>query len=107
MKIINNRKPLILTAATIFAAAALATAAGGVDPIKIRLLKAAPELDFHMPAPGDTAVAPENQFKATGLLDNISPADPFASQRQDWTTLLPDTAGVFHLAGAKVPNGER
>ena len=106
MKIINNRKPLILTAATIFAAAALATAAGGVDPIKIRLLKAAPELDFHMPAPGDTAVAPENQFKATGLLDNISPADPFASQRQDWTTLLPDTAGVFHLAGAKVSDGE-
>ena len=60
--------------------------------------KAAPAVDLNMPAVPDS-MSKENPFSASKLLDMRGALNP-AEFDQDWTTILPDTAGRVALKKA-------
>ncbi len=83
---------------------ALATIAGvalAENPIRISSVRHKASPEFPLPAAVDTARGAENKFDPASLLDAQPALRQAILQSQDWTTMLPDTAGVLRLVGPK------
>ena len=68
------------------------------EPLVIREYKASQPTVFPLPAVTDSASSLGNEFKPSSLLESPDPA--LRAQLQDWTTMLPDSAGNLSLVKA-------
>lgn len=104
---------ILSTAIGAYALLAVAVSAE-TDSIPIPSLRILDKGHFLLPAVPDS-VSPENPFKPESLFESSKPVSPareainnaalrkfVQSQRADWTTLLPDTAGNFRLGSGPV-----
>lgn len=69
------------------------------DEVVIPELQLSPVIEFKVPSLPDSVDRDVNKFDKNDLLKNVVPSTSafWKSQRQDWTTIMPDTSGVYHL----------
>lgn len=70
-------------------------------PVRISSVRHRVSPEFPLPALPDSSRGSENRFEASSLLDAQPALRQAILQSQDWTTMLPDSAGVLRLVGAK------
>lgn len=83
------------------ALAAITTGALAESPVKISGVRHKASPEFPLPAATDSTRGSENKFEPASLLDMQPAMRQAILESQDWTTMVPDTAGVLRLAGAE------
>lgn len=71
------------------------------NPILIESVRHRVSPEFPLPVTPDSTRGSENKFEPASLLDARPALRQAILESQDWTTMLPDTAGVLRLVGPK------
>ncbi|MDE5773453.1 MAG: prolyl oligopeptidase family serine peptidase [Muribaculaceae bacterium] len=95
------------TALGAFSLAAV-VAFASVTEMKIPAFRKSDVVEFRLPTVPDSCEAKVNVFKTSDLLKSVVPDNSrfWRNQSQDWTTILPDTVGVYHLNLKRSDSGE-
>lgn len=89
---------LILPSLTLAVVAGVSVAE---NPIRINSVRHKVSPEFPIPVKPDSTRGTENPFDAASILDAQPALRRAILESQDWTTMLPDTAGVLRLVGSK------
>ncbi len=97
-----NRSFIISAAIGVLSLAAVIASTEVFGNHTISELKASESLKLYIPATPDSIDASKNPFAKENFLKAVSPLnkEKIKTQSANFTTIVPDTAGIFHLTGS-------